>query len=380
MENKISNINQVSSVSYFTMTINDLEIMFNDVIDMEINWKDFEIKGYVKINDLYDLSNLLDINNSTVITLYIDDIYNEYFSRQFIITKYNNNNISNSKFLYLEFQDIISYKLNNMFVSKTFSSTLLSDVFSYCLSVEIDNLINGFPIEKYIDSTTTKMANRVLTSNKSALKFLQEEANKEGFKLYQTKKGIHLKDIKNLTPSKLETVEFLYKESAENPIYGFNIMDFKTINDDQSNETPASDVMVYDPSTKKMIKYNQNISDISGDIKSSTSTVNPQSSSGKVTKTQEYLNSNNIFMNTYLNYLRTNGMYIAVPGNIKYNSCFIVIDVAVKGSMSVNESMNEGDRKLSGKYICTEIVDKFLPGEKFIQRMKINRVDYTNVN
>lgn len=380
MKSKIENINQSSSTTSLVITIDDFEIKIADVMDMEILWKDFEITGFIKINDLYDIANLLDINTSTTLTLYVSDLYEEYFSRQFVIKKYDQVSLNNSKFISLELQDTVSYALKNTFVSRGFKNKSITDIFKYCMSLKVDTMLSGFPITKYIDETTIKHPNKVLVTTTNALDFLTKELSKEGYKLFQTRKGIHLKNITDLYPSKLETNEFVYTESSSNQYYGFNIMDFETINSDQSAIEPASTVLAYDPSTKTMKSYSKNLDTMFNDIKSSSSSSSPQVSEGTIIKTQEYLTDNNLAMKTYLSYLNSNGVFVAVPGNVKYNEVFKLYDIILKGDINITESQNEGDVKLSGKYVCTEIVDKIIPGEKFIQKLKLNRVDYTKVS
>ena len=52
MQNKIQNINQSSSIRNFVLTINNFEIRLESIIDMEVSWDEFVVKGYIKINDM----------------------------------------------------------------------------------------------------------------------------------------------------------------------------------------------------------------------------------------------------------------------------------------------------------------------------------------
>lgn len=373
---KISRINDSSNIPALVITINDIELKADTILDAEIVWKDdFNITGYVIFNEMYNITTQANIKAGSSILWYQADMYDEFYSREFIITNVKEVKDKNNKTIELEFQDKVSWTLANTFESKNYSGKRVSDIIK---DVNIPNIVYGFPINIDIENTDIKTS-LIVPGNVSLLSFIQEELNKEGFILYQDKKNIKLVNTQNLMPSELPTNKFIYKEISDNSLYGFMIMDYHINhnNIEKTNTVKNQTVLIYDPRTKQMVQENSSLSDIYSEIKTTNNvTDNSQLTTGSQYTTQEYLGVNNLFKELYMTYLENTSLSIAVPGNIMYNKRFQITDIILMGNPNIQEEIDTGDIKLSGKYICTQIVDKILPGQKFIQKLIINRIDY----
>ena len=373
---KISRINDSSNITALVITINDIELKADTILDAEIVWKDdFNITGYVIFNEMYNITTQANIKAGSSILWYQADMYDEFYSREFIITNVKEVKDKNNKTIELEFQDKVSWTLANTFESKNYSGKRVSDIIK---DVNIPNIVYGFPINIDIENTDIKTS-LIVPGNVSLLSFIQEELNKEGFILYQDKKNIKLVNTQNLMPSELPTNKFIYKEISDNSLYGFMIMDYHINhnNIEKTNTVKNQTVLIYDPRTKQMVQENSSLSDIYSEIKTTNNvTDNSQLTTGSQYTTQEYLGVNNLFKELYMTYLENTSLSIAVPGNIMYNKRFQITDIILMGNPNIQEEIDTGDIKLSGKYICTQIVDKILPGQKFIQKLIINRIDY----
>ena len=66
-----------------------------------------------------------------------------------------------------------------------------------------------------------------------------------------------------------------------------------------------------------------------------------------------------------------------MPGNTKHNKLLQVAKIVLSGNIGTTDGQDKGDVKMSGKYLCTKIVDKLIMNNTFTQKITLNRVDYT---
>lgn len=378
----ISAINESSLYKNLNITLGDQLIESDKITDMEINWSNnFRVTGYIKVNDIYDIANSTVIDSSKTVVVYLSDLHDEFYSREFKIVNILETKSQNDKMLKLEIQDIVSWELENTYISKGFAGKKLSDIFKHYLSLKADSLISGFPIEKNISDTTISRENIVVPLHMNFLDFIESELNKEGFVIYQDKKSINLVSAKDIVHSKLDKVEHVYKQVDSNILYGFKIigysMNYNSLK--VTNKLPIKQTLVYNPKTKSMDKYEQNLSTIYRDIKVTGEEDASQLTNGEFRETQEYGTSDNLFLETLRTYEKSSKLEVAVPGNVKFNKTYYIMDVLLSGNQFATNSQASGDLRLSGEYVCTGIIDKIVPGEKFIQKLKLNRVDYGKV-
>lgn len=375
-QNNLSNINESSSYKKLSCTIDDVEIKPSYIQDLEIHWEDdFRVNGYIKINDIFDLSNNVELDDDKIINIYVTDLYDTFYSRDFKITNIKEKKSMNDKVTIIEFQDVISWELQNTYIPKSFQATKASDMFLDFMSLKADSLLGT--VQKQIASTSISHPLYVVPTNINFLDFILGEFNKEGYILYQTYDKIILEDAKNLIPSVLETVEFEYKESKKNQHYGFNIIDYSAVLADTKavSKNPVHSVLVYNPATKTMDEFKQNLEDVYSDLQVTGKANVTQKTNGACIKTQEYLIDNNLYLDTIKASKDNSGVDIMVPGNITYSSVFKKMDILLMGNSNSTESIKSGDVKLSGVYVCYKVKDKFIPGQKFIQQLILKRVD-----
>jgi len=296
----------------------------------------------------------------------ITDIYNVEFTREYVITKSTETKEQDSKTIRLDFQDVVSWKLQNTYIAKSYQETTLLDVFKDYMGIEVDAIINGFPITKKYKGTS-KISNFVVPLNVNFLDFIAKEFYKEGIYFYQDKKYIYVGDF-NMTP-----VEFTYKQ-VEQDFYGFMIMDYDgTFND--IKRIPKQDQLVWDENTKSIIVHDGSLDLFKNNYNLDKNNINvlpeQQQTNGRklVTKELKYNNAEYDF----LDYKNNTVLEMVIPGNIDYTQMYRTIDIHLTGNINSKDTLNKGDIKLSGKYQIIEIKDKII-SNTFNQKIKIRRV------
>lgn len=347
----------------------EFEIQRNLVSDLEILYEKFDILGYITIRDIFDLNNTLKTGPNLEFTLTIKDLCDNEFTRDFVVTKVTSDRKQNFNFIRFDIRDTISFTLDNIFESKSYNTTKLSDIFKELLS-KVDT--------KKLTVNITDSKERSLYSvnqTKSFLDFITDDLEREGFILYQNKDSINLKNCRDLVPSKLEQAENLYTDKSTNQYYGFRILEFRQLNNETIKKIePKTRCIVYNPETKSMDVFEQNLEDIEQEIKLNKG-AKAQDTQGIKYITKEYLDNNSLFAHTFNRFIKDSQLEIIIPGNIKETKLYTKFKVQISGNINIQEAQDRGNEKLSGTYICTKIVDKLINNTHFIQKVIISRLD-----
>ena len=78
-----------------------------------------------------------------------------------------------------------------------------------------------------------------------------------------------------------------------------------------------------------------------------------------------------------LELIKNTNLELIVPGNTKYNKVFQTAKIVMNGQTNSEEGRDKGDIRMSGKYLCTKIIDKVIMGTTYTQKLTMNRVDYS---
>ena len=375
MISNFETLNNASAFKDLKINFKDLdsgqnyEIARNLLDSCEFQYQDFDITGYITFRDLFDINNNLNTGPNLQIDFSLKDVDDGEYKRTFVVTKITSSRQQNFDFVRLELRDIISYTLDNIFESKSYNTIKLSDIFKEFLDkTEKANL-------KVNISETKERKLYIVNQTKSILDFLIDDLEREGFILYQDKDSINLKSCRDLVPSKLEQAENLYTDKQTNQLYGFRIIEFKQLNNkDIKKIDPKIHCIVYNPETKTMDVFKQNLEDIENELKLNKG-AKAQETKGIKYTTKEYLDDNSLFASTFKRYIKDSQLEIIVPGNIKESKLYRKLETRISGNINVQESQDKGNEKLSGIYICTKIVDKLINGSHFIQKLILSRLD-----
>ena len=339
--------------------------------NIEISYSGVDIEGYIIIDDIADINNALELGSDVEIQLYFKDLFQKEYYRTFIITGKNTKKQGNKTLLQYSIRDIISYKLDNIFKAKSYNSVKISDIFQEFLQE-----VNEYIIKDKLKINIEQSKERALYSvnpSVSFLDFITNDLEREGFIVYQTRDSINVKSARNLKVSNLSKQKYRYIDKTNNTFYQYKIFEYKQLNSSNRFQ-PKTICLVYNPATKTMDKFQQNLSDISSDIQISKSTPKAQETSGVRYTTKEYLDDNSLYADTFKNFVRESGLEIIVSGDFTQSNQYNIIELKISGNINVKESQDKGDTSLSGNYIILKVVDKIVSGTTFIQKLILGRL------
>ena len=339
--------------------------------NIEISYSGVDIEGYIIIDDIADINNALELGSDVEIQLYFKDLFQKEYYRTFIITGKNTIKQGNKTLLQYSIRDIISYKLDNIFKAKSYNSVKISDIFREILQ-EVNEYITKDKLKINIEQSKERALYSVNPSV-SFLDFITNDLEREGFIVYQTRDSINVKSARNLKVSNLSKQKYRYIDKTNNTFYQYKIFEYKQLNSSNRFQ-PKTICLVYNPATKTMDKFQQNLSDISSDIQISKSTPKAQETSGVRYTTKEYLDDNSLYADTFKNFVRESGLEIIVSGDFTQSNQYNIIELKISGNINVKESQDKGDTSLSGNYIILKVVDKIVSGTTFIQKLILGRL------
>lgn len=339
--------------------------------NIEISYSGVDIEGYIIIDDIADINNALELGSDVEIQLYFKDLFQKEYYRTFIITGKNTIKQGNKTLLQYSIRDIISYKLDNIFKAKSYNSVKISDIFQEFLQ-EVNEYITKDKLKINIEQSKERALYSVNPSV-SFLDFITNDLEREGFIVYQTRDSINVKSARNLKVSNLSKQKYRYIDKTNNTFYQYKIFEYKQLNSSNRFQ-PKTICLVYNPATKTMDKFQQNLSDISSDIQISKSTPKAQETSGIRYTTKEYLDDNSLYADTFKNFVRESGLEIIVSGDFTQSNQYNIIELKISGNINVKESQDKGDTSLSGNYIILKVVDKIVSGTTFIQKLILGRL------
>ena len=339
--------------------------------NIEISYSGVDIEGYIIIDDIADINNALELGSDVEIQLYFKDLFQKEYYRTFIITGKNTIKQGNKTLLQYSIRYIISYKLDNIFKAKSYNSVKISDIFREFLQ-EVNEYITKDKLKINIEQSKERALYSVNPSV-SFLDFITNDLEREGFIVYQTRDSINVKSARNLKVSNLSKQKYRYIDKTNNTFYQYKIFEYKQLNSSNRFQ-PKTICLVYNPATKTMDKFQQNLSDISSDIQISKSTPKAQETSGVRYTTKEYLDDNSLYADTFKNFVRESGLEIIVSGDFTQSNQYNIIELKISGNINVKESQDKGDTSLSGNYIILKVVDKIVSGTTFIQKLILGRL------
>lgn len=339
--------------------------------NIEISYSGVDIEGYIIIDDIADINNALELGSDVEIQLYFKDLFQKEYYRTFIITGKNTIKQGNKTLLQYSIRDIISYKLDNIFKAKSYNSVKISDIFREFLQ-EVNEYITKDKLKINIEQSKERSLYSVNPSV-SFLDFITNDLEREGFVVFQTRDSINVKSARNLKVSNLSKQKYRYIDKTNNTFYQYKIFEYKQLNSSNRFQ-PKTICLVYNPATKTMDKFQQNLSDISSDIQISKSTPKAQETSGVRYTTKEYLDDDSLYADTFKNFVRESGLEIIVSGDFTQSNQYNIIELKISGNINVKESQDKGDTSLSGNYIILKVVDKIVSGSTFIQKLILGRL------
>jgi hypothetical protein len=304
----------------------------------------------------------------SIVIEFIDN-YDVKFSRTFNLLSSTENKDQDFKTIQFRFQDNISWLLQKTFIAKSYKKTSIIDIFNDYFKLEAKKTADIDKIN-IISQKTSDLNNFVVPLHINFLTFIENEFNRAGVFFYQTRDKIILGNDE--VP---ETPEYPYTQVGSKDLYGFNIMEYKLQFNDikKTSKSQKSNTLVFNKNTKSMVAYTKNLSDFIEEYSTGGIAHNSQLTNGSGLKTKEVLVDTDKYDN--LIFKDNTEMNIIVPGNIDYSLLWKTVEAKLSGAKYTVETRKSGDIALSGKYQIARVEDKFISGQKFIQRLTLVRVN-----
>ena len=354
----------------------EYEVLNEEMMAFECCYKRHNptIMGSLIVSDKGDLSNIVNLKTS-VAQVYFVDNFDEYVYRTFKIINidesYNN---KNSKVYNFKLRDEISYFLDNLYVSKSFTTSRSSAMKQIVSEYKLEALLTATNLvfEAEDDAIT---GNLVLSKNVSVLDFFEKEFNRIGYSFFQNKKGLYIKNKDNLLPNTLPIIDGVFSQIATNQLYKNKIYELKNIpaQKEELDKTPKQQSYYYDIAQKKMIPINDNIDTIQRDLTMNKNSEDFQETVGKKAKFQNRMDNSQQKNDIRERFLHASKSKIVVNGYVN-NDINKIIEMELLGNKGNTMTQTEGNVVSGGKYIILSVIDKII-GDKMIQLLEVGRSD-----
>lgn len=349
----------------YSLKIGDIELVHDAIISMEFSYKNDSpiVMGKILINDLYDMSQLVDWKSIDVQVLYVD-MKSESTEKRFRITQIKEYEHSNYKKAFqLCVQDTFSYKLKHSFLSRGFNTSIINAFQQYLDYLDLNDFDTDF-------SSMTTTESFTVPKSMNNLDFFINKFKMNGYYLYQNQDSICVKSLSDLSVNSLPENDGLFTNETDNQYYKNRIIASRTHLNDRERVIPKTRSLAFDVNSKKFLyesnndktslSLNDDIDDIQDDV-------------GFRDVYQQHLNFDEHNVMIRDSFLSQNGIELVVNG-FKKNTLNQIYDVHLRGNVSTTETQMKGNIIMNGKYVSKRINDKII-GDSFIQKIHLERAD-----
>lgn len=330
--------------------------------------------GLFAFADFKDILGKIDLKDARV-QVYFNDAINKTFFRYFKVFNVveNYDRMKNKQYLFYLI-DEISYKLSNIYISKSFNMSKTA-AFKQILGEQgIYQILSENKLKVQIDDDS-KVESFVVQKGTSVLDFFISEFNKIGYSFYQTRDGFYVKSFDDLLPSKLQKQDSKFVYATNNQLYKNMIYEFHNapMSSLAITSSPNSKTYYFDPDQKKIVSIDKTYNDIKDGMTINNNNKNLQTNIGSAVSFQNRLDSVQHINNIRESYLHTFKLEIIVNGHMS-NDINKIFEVDLPGHKGNVKSQLEGNVQSSGNYVSLSVVDKLM-GDKLIQKVTLGRSD-----
>lgn len=371
-----------SILKHVTFTFDDsskqIKLNMEEIITFEMKYTRNSpvICGVFIFRDLLDILGSIDIKQCSI-EVYFNDHYNGNFLRRFKVLEmaeaYSQNR---SKAYSLFLVDEISYALNNIFISKSFSGSRVEAFKMILQEYKINDLISKNSLKSdFASDASQNNQSFVLSTNMSFLDFFIAEFERIGYSFYQTRDGIYIKSYDDLLPGKLPEITDEFVQECSNQIYKNIILEVNNIpgSNAAALANPNKKSYYFDENQKKMVPIVDTFDTLKGDLALNNDVRNLQSNSGTKAAFQNRADNAQHKNQIRESYLETFKVEIYVNGFVQ-NDINKIYNVQLQGHKGTVKTQIEGNVISSGKFVGLSVTDKII-GDKLIQRIVLGRSD-----
>lgn len=364
-------INPANKLVSYEIKIGEIPIVSDAIASYEVKYCNDSprILGNLIFDDLYDMNSQVDWNDILVEVSY-SDLSEEITKHTFKVTsvKEYEHSIYKKAFI-LKIQDIFSYKLQHSFLSKGFNSTTSSALKKYITHVCGESI--GDLALNISDSEDKSVF--TVPKNINNLDFFIDKLMQSGCTFYQTREGVFVKRLDEISASNLDEEVDVFTDETDNALYKNRVIASRISTFERNSIVPRMRSFAYN-SSKKIISF------YSKDDKTSflmnDNDANIQDDVGYNDVYQQHLNFKEHDLAVRTSYLKQNELIIVVSGFYK-NNVNKIITINLRGNTSTPDGQITGNIKVNGKYIVHCVHDKII-GDSLIQKLTIQRADMQN--
>lgn len=330
--------------------------------------------GFLIFTDMYDIIKSIDVKEARI-QVYFNDVFNKSFIRYFrVIDAIESYDKMKSKHYLFSLVDEISYKLSNIYISKSFQSSKVIAFKQLLNEYNINGIISENKLKTLIEVDSNN-ENFVIPKNVSVLDFFISEFNKIGYSFYQTRDGFYIRKFDNILPSKLEEIKDPFLYNTTNQMYKNLIYEFDNTAMSGNNilNNPNHKSYFFDPEKKQILSIDKTYDDLKNDMTINNNNISLQQNVGSLSSFQNRLDANQHSSNIKENALNTFKVVLVVNG-YNINDINKIYNVQLPGHKGNVKSQYEGNIHSSGKYVSLTVVDKLI-GDKLIQKITLGRSD-----
>lgn len=384
MANGETIFNDSSVLKEFKVWINEYELLNEDVVSFGIDWKyhNFVVQGNMVFKDSFELSSQGVFDGVTTVKVYAVDMFGKQFMKTFRMNSIRVDEYSGRfKVMNISFMDELYYKLDNTYLSKSFTADPMTAFKEY---LEYLGFNDTYWKENKIEIDFDELSNSysfVVPQDQSAFEFFYNILRNNSLRMYQTRYGFEIKnvDFSKLSVSKIDNDDIIFTNNTSNNEYVFKIHDFAlSYNNifDANRKKPKTKLLAYSFENKNIIDISSNLNDNYSIITLNNKDMSGlQQTDGEKMKINSVVNSNGEKLDTQDIYMNNNTLEIAVVGNFKYTELGTIVKVIIRGNPTMEKTSLESDIVHSGNYFINEINDRFI-GNRILQKIQLVRADF----
>jgi len=367
-------IDAFSEYNTLQLSVNGVIIDDKSIIDLQINYSKEE-KGFLSFTDSIGIIEIAPLSFGIIDMLLIDSIKNK-ITKKYIITKAETIRTDNNLLtIDIEFEEYDTYRLKNTFISRSYKELNILEIIEKVFNeLEIDSeFIDKDKIDKY--------EYFAIPGNISFYDFILKHSKIADFDFYVDRIGWIFGSKDSFNFSNLKVIkEDIFSFTSKNPFW--KILEYKGDFSNIKEVRKCTDMYLTNPDIMDL-KYKPDIIKIS-DIYETQKLNNGTGFKNKVISdliTNIGEKQTNHIYNTpikgdnidYREYIKkSQDISIAVQGVLSIRM-YGVINIDLPRSTSNNDS--NPDSVFSGKFVVTDVVDKFMAG-KYLQILYLKSSDY----
>lgn len=330
--------------------------------------------GIFAFSDIKDILGKIDLKEARI-QVYFNDALNKTFIRYFkVFDAVENYDKMKNKQYFFYLIDEISYKLSNIYISKSFNTSKISAFKQILNEYKIYPILaeNRLTVEINDNNISESF---VINKRISVLDFFISEFNKIGYTFFQTRDGFYVKSFDDILPTKLKKQDSKFIYATNNQLYKNMIYEFNNspMSSSTISSSPNTKTYYFDPEQKKVLNSSETYNDVKSDMTLNNNNKNLQTNIGTAVSFQNRLDSLQHINNVRESYLHTFKIDIIVNGHMS-NDINKIFEVELPGHKGNSKSQFEGNVQSSGNYVSLSVIDKLF-GDKLLQKVTLGRSD-----